>query len=225
MAMREQPPWRTVLLVGVVAAIAATLVTASWEFGAERIAANESAKLLESLNSVLDERHTGADVTPVRFTVTSERLNADGEPADVFVPMRAGTPVAAVIATVAPNGYNAPISLLVGIDAESGTIAGVRVVSHRETPGLGDLIDIGKSRWITQFDARSLTDPPAERWRVRQEDGEFDALTGATVTARAVIEAVRIALIYFRENEEALFATARETAASGATAVGAGAPR
>ena len=118
---------------------------------------------------------------------------------------REGRPVAAVLTAVAPDGYNGAIRLLVGVRRDA-TVAGVRVVSHRETPGLGDFIEAEKSDWVAQFEDRSLGDPPAERWRVRRDGGAFEALTGATITPRAVVGAVRKALIYFRDRREALFA-------------------
>jgi len=195
---------RSVLAVGIVAAVAAALVGASWEFGRDRIAANERARLLESINSVLDSRHGGADVNPVLIEATDPVLLGSPDPVDVFIPMRGTTPLAAVFATIAPNGYNAPIALLVGIDFETRALSGVRTVAHRETPGLGDLIEIRKSRWIRQFDGRSLGDPADAGWAVRQDGGQFDAITGATVTPRAVIAAVHNTLIYFETHRDTI---------------------
>jgi len=86
-------------------------------------------------------------------------------------------------------------------------LSGVRVVAHRETPGLGDAIDDTRSNWIHIFDNRSLGEPPLERWGVKKDGGDFDQLTGATITPRAVVKAVRQALLYYRDNQEALFAS------------------
>src|SRR5690606_17602561 len=124
----------------------------------------------------------------------------------------AGLPEAVILVPTAPDGYNAPIRLLVGLSPE-GVLTGVRVVSHRETPGLGDAIDLRKSRWILQFDGKRLDDPPAELWAVEKEGGVFDGLTGATVTSRAVIRAVHNALVYFERHREELFASAARLAA------------
>ena len=118
---------------------------------------------------------------------------------------KAGQPVALVITPVAPDGYSGIIKLLVGINVD-GTLNGVRVVTHRETPGLGDAIDEKRSDWIHLFDNRSLLDPPLERWAVRKDGGDFDQLTGATITPRAVVKAVRQTLLYYRDNQDALFA-------------------
>jgi Na+-translocating ferredoxin:NAD+ oxidoreductase subunit G len=87
-----------------------------------------------------------------------------------------------------------------------GRISGVRVLAHRETPGLGDKIEVERDDWILDFDGRSLSQPPRERWRVRRDGGAFDQFTGATITARAVVSAVRDALIYFSAHRDELFA-------------------
>jgi electron transport complex protein RnfG len=118
-----------------------------------------------------------------------------------------GRPVAVIMAAVAPDGYSGPIELLVGI-APDGTLLGVRVTRHRETPGLGDFIERRKSDWIERFAGRSLQSPPRERWQVRRDGGDFDQFTGATVTPRAVVTAVARTLAAFERHREALLAPA-----------------
>lgn len=203
MDVADLKPFRTLLFVGIVAAGAAAIVTASHEFSEDRIAANERARLLESLHSVLDLPVGEIDLNPVHLQVTDEALLGSDEPVEAFVINDHGRTLATILAPVAPDGYNAPIQLLVGID-EDGTLSGVRVVSHRETPGLGDAIEIRKSDWITQFDGKRLGSPPLELWAVHNDEGAFDSITGATVTPRAVVRAVRNALIYYRDNRQAL---------------------
>lgn len=112
---------------------------------------------------------------------------------------------AVVIEATAPDGYSGEIRLLIGVLAD-GRVAGVRVVAHKETPGLGDYIDILHSSWIRQFDGRSLTDPDPELWRVKKDGGRFDSRAGATITPRAVIKAVRKALEYFAAHRAELLA-------------------
>ncbi len=109
------------------------------------------------------------------------------------------------IPVVAPDGYSGDIRLLVGILA-NGELAGVRVLNHRETPGLGDAIETRRSDWIRQFAGLSLDAPPANAWTVRKDGGEFDQFAGATITPRAVIKAVRQALVFFEQNQAILFA-------------------
>ncbi len=98
-------------------------------------------------------------------------------------------PVAAIYDTVTLSGYSGAIRLVVGIDT-GGSITGVRVLEHRETPGLGDAIDIEKSDWITNFKMHSLETRSQTQWQVKKDGGEFDQFTGATITPRAVVNAV-----------------------------------
>jgi electron transport complex protein RnfG len=150
----------------------------------------------------------------VLITALDPALLGSDEPIDVFVPVDGNMPLAAIFASVAPDGYNAPIHLLIGLEVPSGRITGVRVVSHRETPGLGDLIDIGKSDWIRQFDGKSIDEPEASAWAVAKDEGQFDSITGATVTPRAVIRAVRNTLLYFDAHRDELLAQAQRVAES-----------
>jgi electron transport complex protein RnfG len=207
MANAEGGPIRTLLLVGVVAAAAAFVVGASYEFSKDRIAANRRARLIASLNSVLDPALRDRDLATVRISVTDKELLGGGEPVDVYVAEDAGQPVAAVFATAQTEGYNSTIHLLVGVSRD-GVLTGVRAVSHRETPGLGDAIDIQKSKWITHFDGKSLASPARERWAVDKDDGDFDSITGATVTSRGVVKGVKNALLYFERHRDELFSAA-----------------
>jgi len=214
----EGNPFATIALVAAIATGAGLLVTTSWEFSRDRIAANERARLLSSLSSVLDPDLLGRDLDPVLISAEDSELLGSDEPIDVFVPVdEEARPLAAIFASVAPHGYNAPIQLLIGISIPSGTIMGVRVVSHRETPGLGDQIDIAKSDWIRQFSGKRIGDPPLAGWAVTKDEGQFDAITGATVTPRAVIRAVRNTLLYFDAHQQELEAAASAAARSRTT--------
>lgn len=111
----------------------------------------------------------------------------------IHVARRNGQVTALVLPVTAPDGYNGRIRLLVGVRPD-GTLLGVRVVEHRETPGLGDKVDTRKSDWILGFAGKSLDNPAPPGWQVRREGGEFDQFTGATITPRAVVRAVYRAL-------------------------------
>ena len=137
--------------------------------------------------------------------VRDEKLLGTDEAVTVYRARREGKPVALVMAPVAPDGYSGTIKLLVGIGYD-GTLTGVRVSAHHETPGLGDAIDEERSDWIFGFDGKSLDNPPLERWRVKRDGGAFDQLTGATITPRAIVKAVKKTLLYYREHRAALFA-------------------
>jgi len=115
-----------------------------------------------------------------------------------------GAPVAALFAVTARDGYSGPIRILVGVGID-GAVTGVRIVEHRETPGLGDRIDQSRSDWVYQFDGRLLGNPVVARWLLEVDGGEFDQLTGASVTPRAVIKAIRDTLIYFDAHRDEIF--------------------
>ncbi len=116
-----------------------------------------------------------------------------------YLATRDGLFAGVILPVEAHDGYSGDIRLLVGILA-SGSVTGVRVLEHRETPGLGDKIDIDVDDWILAFNGRTLGNPPLPRWQVLRDGGEFDQLTGATVTPRAVVNAVRRALQFFEQN-------------------------
>ena len=115
-----------------------------------------------------------------------------------------GTPVALVLEATAPDGYSGRIRLLIAIRV-NGELAGVRVIAHNETPGLGDYIDIAKNKWIRIFEGKSLSHPGTPGWKVKKDGGQFDYMAGATITPRAIVKAVKSALEFFGEQRESLF--------------------
>ena len=116
-------------------------------------------------------------------------------------------PAAVILEATAPDGYSGDIKLLVAIKA-TGEIVGVRVLDHKETPGLGDYIDISHSDWIKNFDAQSLEKTNDDAWFVKKDGGQFDFTTGATITPRAVIKAVHKVLKFYQAHQPAIFETA-----------------
>jgi len=114
--------------------------------------------------------------------------------------------VGVILPATARDGYSGDIRTLVGVRSD-GSVAGVRVVAHKETPGLGDKVDLRKSPWILGFNDRSLDNPALSQWSVSKDGGAFDQFTGATVTPRAVILATRRALEYAELNQATLFET------------------
>lgn len=174
------------------------------EIEAQRRLARERA-LLEILpadrfdNAILDDRVELAD----------PRLGLD-EPEPAYLARRGGEAFAALLPVVVPDGYAGPIRLVVGVRRD-GAVLGVRVLEHRETPGLGDAIEVRKSDWIRAFRGRALGDPPAEAWAVERKGGAFDAMTGATITSEAVIRGVRRGLEWYREEGRARLFEPAET--------------
>jgi electron transport complex protein RnfG len=206
-AVRHRP-LRAALLLAAAAVVTVGAVAIVNDRARPRIEANERAQRVARLAEVLGGTRYDNDLLQDVLTVRdAERLGTD-EPLPVYRARQAGQPVAAILTAVAPDGYSGSIRLLVGIDTE-GRLLGVRVLAHRETPGLGDAIEQHKSTWIDGFKGRSLGDPALERWHVKKDGGEFDQFTGATVTPRAVVRAVKNAMLYFEANRAALLAAQR----------------
>lgn len=172
-----------------------------------RIVENEQAYLRGLLSVLVDPARHDNDLLADTVEVVAPALGTRG-PVTVYRARRGGEPVALVLPAVAPDGYSGEIRLLVGINADA-TLTGVRVLAHRETPGLGDGIEAERSEWIRAFDGRSLADPPLGGWAVRRDGGVFDQFTGATVTPRAVVAAVRRALEYYAASRDALWGETR----------------
>jgi electron transport complex protein RnfG len=201
-------PWRNMLIgamiLGLFAVIGTGLVALTYEGTAERIAENERQALLHNLHQIISPDSHDNDIYEDVITVHDRALLGSKEGVNVYRARIGGHPVAAVIASAAPDGYNGTIKLLVGIHYD-GTLAGVRVINHRETPGLGDAIEAERSDWILGFSGHSLQQPAAEQWKVKKDGGVFDQFTGATITPRAVVKAVYNTLRYYQQHREALF--------------------
>lgn len=133
-----------------------------------------------------------------------EFLLGTKSPITVYRLRKKGQPVGIIFPVTAPDGYSGDINLLVGVYAD-GRIAGVRVLEHRETPGLGDKIDLKKSHWILSFNGLNLQDDNVNRWAVKKDHGMFDQFTGATITPRAVVKAVKHALIFVNQMGDKLY--------------------
>lgn len=203
--MAEVSVLRSGLTLAAIAAICTSLVALTWQVTDERIAANEQAWLEQSLQPALSGLFFDSGVTESRLLIPAPN-DLPGSGDNVVYRVYAGeAPVAALFVVSARDGYAGAIRLLVGVDV-GGAVTGVHVLGHRETPGLGDRIESSKSNWVRQFDGRSLGDPVATGWKIRRDGGEFDQLTGASVTPRAVVKAIRQTLEYFAANRDAVFA-------------------
>ncbi|HEC17814.1 MAG TPA: electron transport complex subunit RsxG [Gammaproteobacteria bacterium] len=195
---------RSAILLGLFALVGTGIVALVYLETKQPIAEAERAFMLRSLHEVIKPALHDNDIFSDVITVTDPELLGTPDPVPVFRARRNGRPVALAITPIAPEGYVGPIKLLVGINVD-GSILGVRVLSHRETPGLGDSIEVKRSPWILSFNGRSLNNPKAEAWSVRRDGGEFDQFTGATITPRAVVKAVHNALVFYEKNKDWLF--------------------
>jgi len=202
--MSYRPVLVSSLFLFLFAVIGSGLVAFTHENTIDRIHDNERRALLKSLNELVPvDRYDNDIFHDILYVHHKEMLGTD-KPVPVYRARMKGWPVAAVLAPVAPDGYNGNIRLLVAINLD-GTLAGVRVVQHRETPGLGDAIETSSSDWIFSFDGKSLINPGRKDWKVKRDGGTFDQFTGATITPRAVVKAVHGALLYYRIHKHELF--------------------
>ena len=193
------------LVLAVVAAICAALVTVTKRLTAPQIAANEKAHLENSLSPALAGISYDNDLAESTLYLPPPHGLPGNETAIVYRLISEQQPSGAVFVVSARDGYAGPIRLLVAVKY-SGKLAGVRVLEHRETPGIGDLIEPSKSDWLTQFEDSSLDAPPRDRWSIKHDGGDFDQLTGASVTTRAVVRAVKETLLYYEANRDQIFA-------------------
>lgn len=203
---------RSALLLGAFAVAAALLLDAAWRLTAERIHEAQRATLAARLAQILPPERYDNDLLADRLEVALPPEFGMDRPAVVWRARRHGRPVALLIQTRAPDGYGGPIDLLMGV-APDGRVIGVRVTSHRETPGLGDKIELSRSPWIHVFAGKALDDPPAS-WRVRKDGGTIDQFAGATITPRAVVRAVRRTLEWAVPRIDELFAAPAQATAN-----------
>lgn len=196
---------RVILVTVLIGALGLAFVFLIAQFAAPGIDANAQRYAMRYLDRLIaPDTYTNQPANDVLVVRDPDLLGGDA-PRLVYRAFDGNRAVALAIETVAPGGYSGPIELLVAISA-NGQVSGVEVTDHRETVNLGDQIAAENSDWVQQFAGRSLNDPERARWAVRKDEGDFDQFTGATVSPRAVVAAVRDALIYFELNRDALFA-------------------
>ncbi|WP_455210515.1 electron transport complex subunit RsxG [Kaarinaea lacus] len=195
---------RSAVLLTLFATAGTALVAVTYENTKEQIAQAEREAMLQKLHSVITPAEHTNDIFSDYITVSAPELLGPSQSVDVFRARMNGKPIAVLITPTAPDGYGGAIKLLVGIRYD-GKLAGVRVLSHKETPGLGDAIEERRSKWIYQFDGLSLDNPSTENWKVQRDRGKFDQLTGATISSRAVVKSVRNTLEYYQSNKDFLF--------------------
>lgn len=201
---RNNPAFHAVLLSGF-ALISAVLLIIGNQLTAESIELRRIEDLQFSLSQVIPTTMHDNDLWSDTRTVKS----GDGSSATYYLARKGGQMVGAAFEQTT-TGYSGTIRLLIGVDM-SGKILGVRVLSHSETPGLGDKIDIAKNDWILSFDNQSLDILPAGKWKVKKDDGAFDQFSGATITPRAVVAAVHNALLLFAKQKHQLLQPGAES--------------
>jgi len=223
--MKKTPILIAAAILGSFAVGGVGLVAVTHELTDTRIAENQRQAMMAKVQAIVPAERMSNDPLADRIQVHDQE--ALGAPAtDVYRVRDDGEPVALILRTVVPDGYAGPIRLLVSV-MRDGSLGGVRVTEHFETPGLGDKIDERKDDWIIeQFTDKSLGDPPLPQWKVKRDGGVFDQFTGATITPRAIVNAVKKLLLYLQQHGDELYerppignepATPTEIAAKAAT--------
>lgn len=193
------------LLVSFFAVVGTAIVSFTEHQTHERIAENERLALLRGLYQLVPQERFDNDLSQDTIVLAPSPLLGHTEPSIAYRARKNNQPSAIIFNVVTHSGYNGDIFLLVAINID-GSIAGVRAVKHKETPGLGDVIDIKKSNWIKQFDLKSLLNPDTKaQWAVKKDNGVFDQMTGATITPRAIVAKVYDTLSYYEAHKATLF--------------------
>jgi len=188
-------------------AIACTAIVALVnELTSDKIKAQEQLQLLNTLHSIIEPNRYNNDITQDCVSLSSTLLGnvtSDKKMQTAYIARQDNQAIAIAMTSTAPDGYNGNIELIIAINMDD-TVSGVRVLKHQETPGLGDKVELRKSNWINSFTSKKLLSENDNRWAVTKDNGMFDQFTGATITPRAVVKAVRKTLLYFKDNKHSL---------------------
>jgi len=189
------------LLLGGIALIAGLMLVLADTATRGEIAARLDEDLRASLDQVIDRSLYDNNPLSDRLVLHAPLEFSDNDSGIVFYRARMKGEVVAAAFQVTAMGYSGEIAIMMGLDRD-GEILGVRVISHTETPGLGDKIEAAKNDWILGFTGLSLANRTQSQWAVKKDGGEFDQFSGATITPRAVVRAVHNGLEYFNDHRD-----------------------
>lgn len=206
---------RTAVILFIFVVIFTALLAGAYQWTRPAILASAAEEKMKLIGEILPKDRFDNDLLKDTLTLPPTPELGLTDPSTIYRARKTGQPAALILETVAPDGYSGKIRLVLAINADL-TVSGVRVIAHKETPGLGDYIEPKKDKkrerpWITQFEGKSLTQPAERLWKVKKDGGEFDANAGATVTPRAIVKAVKGALSYVQQHRDPLFALTSPT--------------
>lgn len=196
---------RTALNLLFFTSIATAILALTFNVTRELIAQSVEAAKLKLINQIAEPSMYDNDLIKDTIALPASTQLGTEQDTIAYRGRLKGQPSIVVLEAIAPDGYSGKIGMIVAINY-AGTISGVRVVLHKETPGLGDYIDIAKNKWISLFAGASHEQYQEDDWKVKKDGGKIDYMSGATITPRAVAKAVHKALHYFEENRASLFA-------------------
>ena len=189
-------------VLGLFALITSLLLAGTYLATKDKIADSQRRAAQKALLEIIPEERHDNDILTDTLSIPQHYWSTLGleKGGELHLARKNGKVIALIVPTVAPDGYSGAIEMIVGINLD-GKIAGVRILNHNETPGLGDKVELKKSPWVLSFDGRSIGSPPAERWKVKKDKGDFDQFTGATITPRAIVAQVARTLLYLSEDK------------------------
>jgi electron transport complex protein RnfG len=213
---------RNGIILAIFALVTTGLTALTWVLTKDQIESEKELALLRAISELVPAELYSNDPYRDCVLLTNEKLLGTDQPQQAWRLRNTQGNVAVLISSLAPNGYNGTINIIVGhylnndlnnylnnnLDKNSldkTTLAGVRVTNHKETPGLGDKIETRKSNWILQFADLSTQNVKKDYWQVKKDGGDFDAFTGATITPRALLSAVSKNIDYFHQHQESIF--------------------
>jgi electron transport complex protein RnfG len=201
---------KQLLLITVIGSLCLVCLSLAMQLTQARIARNERAWFNAQINVLIPAELHDNDLLSDRTLVSAPAELGTRNQVAVYRARLQGVPTAAIINSVAADGYNGPIELLVAISYD-GVLLGVRVLNHHETPNMGDVFAQPGDTWLAKFRNKSLNNPTAPGWNVRKDGGEFEQFTSATITPRAIIHAVQQTLDYYQRNRAQLFQAASKS--------------
>lgn len=196
----SQSMFRSAWGLSLFAIITAGLIALTQVVTKDRIADQIKQARSKALLEIVPVGEFDNDLLDNAFWLEAEEKLGLKEAGEAFVALKDGKAQYFILPLVAPDGYTGPIRLIMSVDL-SGKISGLRVIEHKETPGLGDKIDVKKSDWIRLFEGRSLKNTEESAWAVKKDGGDFDQMTGATITPRAIVNTVYKGLKYFNTHQ------------------------
>ena len=193
-------------ILAIFAIICTAIVGLVNELTKDEIKAQEQLQLLNTLHSIIEPSRYNNDITQDCVSLSSPLLGnstTDKNMQTAYIARQDNQAIAIAMTSTAPDGYNGNIELIIAINMDD-SVSGVRVLKHQETPGLGDKVEFRKSDWINSFTGKKLLSEKDSHWAVTKDNGIFDQFTGATITPRAVVKAVKKTLLYFKDNKHSL---------------------
>ena len=195
---------RNGVILGIFALVSTGLIVVTHFLTKDKIAKELELALVRQLTQLVPAESYDNQVYDDCLIISDANLLGSLEPQKAYRMRTSGQPHAVMITSIAPDGYSGNISIALATNSK-GKVYGVNILNHQETPGLGDKIERNKSDWLLQFDNLSLDRFSEKQWQVTKDGGDFDSLTGATITSRAIVNAVHKGLVFIDKQGSALF--------------------